>query len=87
MRFHKEVTAIAPPFYIEVGLVGIAGRTIAHGGFVLNSASAVLASDEITHTAVLNKTDEQTLMSFLTVFFEKLNNDSGVPRPKGLYGR
>jgi hypothetical protein len=87
MRFHAEVTSIAPPFYVEVGSVGVAGRTIAHGGVALNSASPVLASDEITHSAVLNRIDEQALISFLMAFFEKLNNDSGVPRPKGLYGR
>jgi hypothetical protein len=87
MRFHEEVTGIAPPFFVEVGLVGVAGRTIAHGGVALNSASPVLASDEITHSAVLNKIDEQALMSFLMAFFEKFNNDSGMPRPKGLYRR
>jgi hypothetical protein len=47
----------------------------------------VLASDEIIHGALLNKTDEATQRTFLKEFFEKLNLDSGVPRPKGLYGR
>ena len=87
MRFHQEVTGIKPPFKLEVGLVGVAGRTIAHGGYILNSTSPILASDEITHSAVLNKIDDQTLISFLMTFFEKFNNDTGVPRPKGLYGR
>jgi hypothetical protein len=86
-RFHQELSGIAPPFVIEVGVVGLAGRTIAHNGYVLSSASPVLASDTITHRAVLHKIDGQTLVSFLMEFFEKLNKDAGVPRPKGLYGR
>jgi hypothetical protein len=68
-------------------MVGVAGRTIAHERYVLNSASPVLASDTITHRAVLHKIDGGTLLSFLMEFFEKLNKDAGVPRPRGLYGR
>jgi hypothetical protein len=86
MRFHKEVSGIEPPFYIEVGLVGCAGWRIAHTGFVLSSLP-VLTSDEITHSATLSQLDEQTQRSFLMTYFEKLNKDSGVPRPKGLYAR
>jgi hypothetical protein len=87
MRFHQEVSHIALPFVVEVGVAGVAGRVIAHTGYVMNSYSPVLASDTITHRAVLHKGDGQTLISFLVEFFEKLNKDAGVPRPKGLYGR
>ncbi len=86
MQFHKKVGGIGPPFRVEVGLVGCAGWKIAHIGFPLDNPP-VLASDEITHSAVLNQVDEQTQRSFLMAYFEKLNKDSGVPRPKGLYGR
>jgi hypothetical protein len=72
---------------VEVGIVGVAGRELAHSGFALAGREPVLASNEITHHAVLNKTDDQTVAAFLMEFFEKLNRDSGVPRPKGLYGR
>jgi hypothetical protein len=64
----------------------MAGRKIAHAYHVLNQPP-VLASHEITHEAVLHKTDAETQIAFLMEFFEKSNRDSGVPRPKGLYGR
>ena len=72
MRFYQEVTKIALPFRVDVGLVGAADRTIAHMNAVFNSPPAVLASDEISHSAVLNSVDEQTQISFLMAFFEKL---------------
>jgi hypothetical protein len=87
LLFEKQVSHIEPPFYVEVGIVGVAGREIAHSGFALTRREPVLASNEITHHAVLNKADDQTVAAFLMEFFEKLNKDSGVPRPKGLYGR
>jgi hypothetical protein len=86
LQFHHDITHIRPPFYVEVGIVGVAGWKIAHMGYALGQAP-VLASDEIIHSAVLNKTDVATQETFLIEFFEKLNLDSGVPRPKGLYGR
>jgi len=86
LQFHQDVTHIQPPFYVEVGIVGVAGWQLAHTGYVIERAP-VLASDEIIHSAVLNNADDPTQQSFLLEFFEKLNLDSGVPRPKGLYGR
>jgi hypothetical protein len=86
LQFHHDVTHIQPPFYVEVGIVGVAGWRLVHVGYVLEQAP-VLASNEIIHSAVLNKTDEATQQRFLLDFFEKLNLDSGVQRPKGLYGR
>ncbi|MGA8498166.1 MAG: hypothetical protein WB764_21960 [Xanthobacteraceae bacterium] len=87
LLFEKQVSHIEPPFYVEVGIVGVAGREIAHSGFALTGREPVLASNEITHHAVLNRADDQTVAAFLMEFFEKLNRDSGVSRPKGLYGR
>jgi hypothetical protein len=86
MQFHKEVSLIAPPFRVEVGLVGVAGRMIANTHRVLNNLP-VLASDSIVHSATLHKVDDQTQKLFLMEFFEKVNRDAGVPREKGLYGR
>jgi hypothetical protein len=86
LQFHHDVTGILPPFYVEVGIVGVAGWGLAHTNYVLGRAP-VLASDEIIHSAVLNKADDATQQAFLLDFFEKLNLDSGVARPKGLYGR
>jgi hypothetical protein len=86
MQFHKEISRIAPPFRVEVGLVGVAGRMIANTHAVLNNLP-VLASGAIVHSALLHKADDQTQKSFLMEFFEKVNKDTGVPRQKGLYGR
>jgi hypothetical protein len=84
MKFHQEVSHIPPPFEVEVGAVGIEGLRIAHTGRVINKAP-VLASDTVIHTAVLNNVDQSTQRKFLMEFFEKLQRDSGVPRPKDLY--
>jgi hypothetical protein len=88
LRFHEQVSGIMPPFSLELGLVGASGRKLAHTGpTLIPSRLPVLVSDEIIERAVLNRTDEATQLRLLLSFFEKVNMDSGVPRPKGLYGR
>jgi hypothetical protein len=67
---------------VEVGLVGVAGLEIAHSGYAITGLQPKLASDTITHEATLHRTDGQTIISFMMEFFEKVNKDSGVPRPK-----
>jgi hypothetical protein len=43
--------------------------------------------DRVVHPAVLYKADPATQLECLMAFFEKLNANTGNPRPKGLYGR
>jgi hypothetical protein len=43
--------------------------------------------DSVTHVAVLKDVSVATQAEFLMSFFKKVNDNSGVPRPRGLYGR
>jgi hypothetical protein len=85
-RFHREVSHIEPPFFVELGIVGISGHAIAHDGYVINR-SPRFTSDVLIHEAVANSTSDQTVAELALTFFEKVNDDTGVSRPKGLYGR
>jgi hypothetical protein len=88
LQFHAEVTKIPPPFYVEMGVVGVANRQIAHMGGTLSKATdPVLASDIIKMDGILNSVDEKAQQEFLLKFFEKVNKDSGVTRPAKLYNR
>jgi hypothetical protein len=86
-RFHRDVTHIEPPLVVELGIVGIGDREIAHQGYAIGRQPK-FASDTITHEAIMNNnTHDQAIAAVALEFFEKINRDTGVPRPKGLYGR
>jgi hypothetical protein len=42
--------------------------------------------DSVEHTGVLRSFDQAEQGAFMMQFFNKLNENSGVPRPQGLYG-
>jgi hypothetical protein len=85
-RFHREVTHIEPPFFVELGVVGVSGFAIAHDSYIKNRQPK-FSSDAVIHEAVVNTTTNQAVAELALTFFEKVNDDTGVPRPKGLYGR
>ena len=49
--------------------------------------AGVMYEDSVTHVAVLKDVSVATQAEFLMSFFKKVNDNSGVPRPRGLYGR
>ncbi len=86
MRFMREVSQVPLPINVECGLEGIAGHQIAHNGYTLGKAP-VMHRDILQHSGVLRSFDQSEQDAFLMQFFNKLNENSGVSRPKGLYGR
>jgi hypothetical protein len=87
MRFMKEVSQVPLPINAEVGIEGIAGWQIAHNGYAINRSSPVMHKDFVEHKGVLRSFEKDEQDAFLMQFFKKLNDNSGVSRPQGLYGR
>jgi hypothetical protein len=88
LEFTSRVSKIAPPFRIEAGLEGIKGWKLVHNGMSFGAAGhGTLYEDRVVHQAILNKIDQPTQLEFLMTFFEKINRNTGHPRPRGLYGR
>jgi hypothetical protein len=87
MRFMREISQVTPPINAEVGIEGIAGWQIAHNNYVINRSSPIIHKDSVVHTGTLRSFDKAEQDAFLMQFFNKLNENSGVPRPQGLYGR
>jgi hypothetical protein len=85
-RFHREISHIEPPFFVELGIVGIADHAIAHDGYGMNRQPR-FANDAVLHEAVVYTTTDPVVAELALTFFEKVNDDTGVPRPQGLYGR
>jgi hypothetical protein len=85
LDFMEQVANIAPPFKVEEG---VEGWKLVHTGVAFGSAGhGTMYEDLVVHQAVLNKTDHATQLEFLMRFFEKVNANTGNPRPKELYGR
>ncbi|MES5483848.1 hypothetical protein QMZ05_13935 [Bradyrhizobium sp. INPA03-11B] len=87
LRFMRDVSKVPLPIRVEVGIEGIAGRQIAHNGYPLNRSSPIMHKDFVEHNGTLRSFDKAEQDAFLMQFFNKLNENSGIPRPKGLYGR
>jgi len=88
LEFMEQVAKIAPPFKIEAGVEGIKGWKLVHSGVAFGSAGhGTMYEDHVVHQALLNRTDRTVQLEFLMAFFERLNANTGNPRPKGLYGR
>ncbi len=87
MRFMREVSQVPLPINAEVGIEGIAGWQIAHNNYVINRSSPTMHRDFVEHKGILRSFEKDEQDAFLMQFFNKLNENSGVPRPKGLYGR
>jgi hypothetical protein len=88
LDFMAQVAKVALPFKVEAGIEGIKGWKLVHNGVAFGSGGhGTMYEDRVVHQAVLNKTDPAMQHEFLMAFFEKLNANTGHPRPKGLYGR
>jgi hypothetical protein len=87
MKFMKEVSQVPLPINAEVGIEGIAGWQIVHNGYAINRSSPTMHKDFVEHKGVLRSFEKKDQDAFLMQFFKKLNENTGVPRPLGLYGR
>lgn len=86
VNFMRMVSGVSLPIQVEAGIEGIKGRVIVHNGHVFNGAG-VMHKDNITHRAYLKSFETVDQREFLLELFTKVNNNTGVPRPAGLYGR
>jgi hypothetical protein len=86
VEFTQQVSKVALPLKIIAGIEGVKERKLLHDGMPLGQAG-VMYEDNVTHEAVLNDVSVATQAEFLMKFFEKVNDNGGVPRPRGLYGR
>jgi hypothetical protein len=82
----RKVGKVELPIQVEAGIEGIKGRVIAHQGFFINNAH-VIYEDSVVHRGILTTFNPKDQADLLMEFFRKLNNNTGVPRRSGLYGR
>lgn len=93
LQFMSQVSNVEPPVEVEAGIEGVAGRRIIHNGqaFVMGSGFAgagdPMHQDRVMHRARLRTFDKDEQQKFLIEFFRKVNANTGVERPAGLYGR
>jgi hypothetical protein len=87
VQFMKEISRVPLPINAEAGIEGIAGWKIAHNGYAINRSAPTMHKDSVVHSGALPSFDKAEQDRFLMEFFNKLNENSGVPRPQGLYGR
>jgi hypothetical protein len=88
LDFMAQIAKIGPPYKVEAGIEGIKGWKLVHNGVPVGAGGhGTMYENRVVHQAVLNATDPTTQHGFLMAFFEKLNANTGHPRPKGLYGR
>ena len=86
MELMQQVLKVPLPIQVEAGIEGIKGRIIAHNGWAIRN-TVVMHQDSVTHRGYLRSFDKGEQDAFLLEFFERVNNNTGVPRPAGLYGR
>jgi hypothetical protein len=82
----RQLGKVELPIQIEAGIEGIGGRVIAHEGPAINN-SHVMYKDSVVHRGTLTTLNGEDQRELLLQFFRKLNNNTGVTRPVGLYGR
>ncbi|MCK1441477.1 hypothetical protein IVB43_03545 [Bradyrhizobium sp. 48] len=93
LDFARQVSRADGPVTVEAGIEGIAGRRIIHNGaaFVVGAgftgAGDPMHLDRVVHRDRLKNFDKTEQDNFLIEFFRKVNANTGVPRPPGLYGR
>ena len=93
LDFAQQISGVESPVTVEAGIEGIAGRRMIHNGaaFVVGAGFAGAGDpmhlDRIVHRERLKSFGKNEQDNFLIEFFRKVNANTGVPRPAGLYGR
>jgi hypothetical protein len=86
-KFMRDISKVPLPINVEIGIEGIAGRQIAHNGYPINRSTPTMHKDFVIHRGTLSSFDKTEQDALLMQFFNKLNANTGVARPQGLYGR
>lgn len=90
LEFMQQISEVPIPVVVEAGIEGIKDVRIAHHGYTLDGgkgAGDVMHLDQVKHRSVLRSFGKSHQEMFLLEFFRKVNANTGVPRPAGLYGR
>lgn len=86
VEFAASVSKIDLPIQVEAGVEGIKGCEVAHNGAALGRRG-IMHLDRVTHRGLLRSYAQSEQDAFLLEFFRKVNSNSGIARPAGLYGR
>jgi hypothetical protein len=84
--FLQTIGRVAPPYTVEAGIVGVKDWTL-----VISDQSGAqylgqMYQGEVLIRRILSEMTDATMDSFLLTFFEKVYDQTGYPRPTGLYG-
>lgn len=82
----RQMSKVTLPIQVEAGIEGIKGRIIGHSGPVVRNTD-IMHEDRVTHRGSLRSFAKSDQGPVLLEFFKKVYNNTGVPRPVGLYGR
>jgi hypothetical protein len=85
LHYLKNVAGAEMPIKVIAGVTGMRGRTLAVNNAVLGSFGKMM-SDFIELPLILRDDSRQTQDKFLLQLFEKIFDQSGHVRPKGLHG-
>jgi hypothetical protein len=85
MEFMQLIAKVPLPIQVEAGMEGVKGRMVAHNGMTMGQ-NGVMHHDRVKHRGTLRTFEKAEQRAFLLEFFKKMNANSGVPRPPGLYG-
>jgi hypothetical protein len=86
MDLIRQLGKVELPVQIEAGIEGVSGRIISHTGRGLDN-TLVMHKDSVVHRGTLATFEVVDQEELLLEFFQNLNNNTGVLRPSGLYGR
>ena len=86
VEFMGRVAKVQPPFRVIAGIEGVKGARLVHNGMAVNNAG-VMHLDRVTHSGVLRASDKVAQDAFLLDFFKKIHANTGIERPRNLYGR
>jgi hypothetical protein len=84
--FLETIGRVAPPYTVEAGIIGVKDWTL-----VISDQSGAqylgeMYQGEVWVRKILSEMTDATMDSFLLTFFEKVYDQTGYPRPMGLYG-
>jgi hypothetical protein len=85
-EFATIYSKIKFPVKVEAGLVGVKGRRLVYHGGVL-SGLGTMDKPNVIYSATIKELGRLQVMEFVKNFAIKMHNNSGVPRPAGLFNR
>ncbi len=74
------------PVKVEAGLVGVKGRRLVYQGGLL-AGLGTMDQPNVIYSATMKELGRPHVMEFVKNFAIKMHNNSGVPRPAGLFSR